>query len=92
MNNVTTLLEIYEQRRNVAGFSNDEKVAKIQSLGLLHTSKLFFLHVTHPRSFHDHIHQEKHWILTFSYKNTLIFETFEIMGTKNRKLLTINRF
>ena len=61
-----TLLEIYEQRRDVehkrfdigqerrnvgdehrdvAGFSSDEKVAKIQSLGLLHTSKLFFLHI-----------------------------------------------
>ena len=56
MNNVATLLEIYEQRddvghkcRDVAGFSRDSKVVKIQSLGLLPTSKLFFLHIKHPR-------------------------------------------
>ena len=67
--NVATLLEIYEQRRDigherhdVAGFSSDEKVAKIHTLGLLHTSNLFFLHVNYPRSSHDHIHQEQLWI------------------------------
>ena len=60
--NIMTLLEIYEQRRDVehkrhdvAVFSSDEKVAKIQSLGLLHTSKLLFLHINHPRSSHNHI-------------------------------------
>ena len=69
MNNVATLLEIYEQRHdvghergNVAEFSSDEKVTKIKSLGLLHTSKLFLLHINHPISSHDHIHQEQHWI------------------------------
>ena len=74
--NVVTLLEIYEQRhdigherrhvgherRDVAGFSSDKKVVKIQSLGLLHISKLFFLHINHPRSSHDHIQQGQHWI------------------------------
>ena len=67
--NVATLLEIYEQRRDVgherhdvAEFSSNHKVSKIQSLGLLHTLKLFFLHINHPRSSHDHILQEKHWI------------------------------
>ena len=67
--NVATLLEIYEQRRNVghkrrdiARFSSNRKVVKIQSLGLLLTSKLFPLHINHPRSSHDHIHKEQHWI------------------------------
>ena len=46
--NVVTLLEIYEQRHNIAGFSNDKKVVKIQSFGLLLTSKLFFRHINHP--------------------------------------------
>ena len=57
MNNVATL------GTNVAtllSFSSDEKVAKIQSLGLLLTSKLFLLHINHPRSSHDHIHKEQH--------------------------------
>ena len=66
--NVTTLLEIYKQlrdvgheRRDVAGFFNDGKVVKkIQSLGLLLTSKLFLLDINHPRSSHDHIHKEQH--------------------------------
>ena len=67
--NVVTLLEIYEQRRdvgherrNVGGFSSDQKVAKIQSFGLLQTFQLFLLHINHPRSSHDHILQEKHRI------------------------------
>ena len=67
--NVATSREIYDQchdvgheHRDVAGFSNDKKVTKIQSLGLLHTSKLFLLHIFHPRSSHDHILQEQHWI------------------------------
>ena len=67
--NVATLLEIYEQHRDVgherhdvAGFSRDGKVAKIQSLGLLLTSKLFLLHINHHRSSHDHLHKEQHWI------------------------------
>ena len=69
MNNVATLLEIYEQpydvgheRRDVAGFSSDRKVLKIQSLGLLHTSKLFLLHFNHLRSSHYHKRKEQHWI------------------------------
>ena len=84
MNNVVTLLEIYEkrrdvgherrnvghERRDVAGFSSNQKVGKIQSLGLLHTSKLFLLHINHPRSSHDHILQEQHWIQTFSYQKS----------------------
>ena len=56
------LLDIYEQhhdvgheRCDVARFSSDGKVVKIQSLGLLLTSKLFPLHINHPRSSHDHI-------------------------------------
>ena len=56
MNNVVTLLEIYEERRdvgqehrNIDRFSNDGKVVKIQYLGLLRTSKLFLLHINHPR-------------------------------------------
>ena len=74
--NVVTLLEVYEhcrdvghehrdvghEHRNVARISSDKKVAKIQSLGLLHTSKLLFLHINHPRSSHDHIKLELHWI------------------------------
>ena len=67
--NVATLLEIYEQRRDVgherrdvAGFSSDEKVTKIKFLGHLHTSKLFLVHINHPRSSHDQILQEQHWI------------------------------
>ena len=67
--NVALLLEIYEQRRDVGHerhdipeFSNDGKVAKIQSSGLLHTSKLSFLHINYPRSSHDHIHKEQYWI------------------------------
>ena len=98
MNNVATLLDIYEQRRDVgherrdiARFSNERKNVKIPSLGLLITSKLFLLHINHPRSSHDHIHEEQHWIYTFQTEN-LIFEAFENMGTKNRKLSTINRF
>ena len=55
-------LDVGHEHRDVARFFGDEKVAKIQSLGLLHTSKLFLLHINHPRSSHDHIHQEKHWI------------------------------
>ena len=65
MNNVATLLEIYEkhcdvehEHRDVVGFSNDGKIIKIPSLGLLRTSKLFFLHLNHPRSSHDHIHED----------------------------------
>ena len=65
--NVATLMEFYEQRRNighecrnVAGFSSDGKVDKIQSLGLLPTSKLFLLHINHPRSSHDTINKEQH--------------------------------
>ena len=53
--NVAMLLEIYEQRRDirherhdVIRFSGNRKVVKIQSLGLLLTSKLFFLHINHP--------------------------------------------
>ena len=67
--NVATLLEIYEQRHDVgherhdvAGFSSDQKVEKIQSLGLLHASKLFLLHINHPRSSHYNILQEQHCI------------------------------
>ena len=67
--NVAALLEIYEQcryveheRRNVTGFSNYEKIVKIPSLGLLISSKLFILHINHPRSSHDHINEEQHWI------------------------------
>ena len=47
--------DVGHECRDVAGFSNDDKVAKIQSFGLLHTSKLFLLHINHPRSSHDHI-------------------------------------
>ena len=97
MNNIATLLEIYEQcrdirhkRRNVAGFSKDGEIVKIPSLGLLITFKLFLHHINHPRSSHDHIHEEQHWIYTFQTKN-LVFEAFENMGTKNRKISTINR-
>ena len=54
--------DIGHERRNVAGFSNDGKVAKIQSLGLLPTSKLFLFHINHPRSSYDLIHKEQHWI------------------------------
>ena len=75
--NVVTLLEIYEQRRNVgherhdvARFFSDEKDTKTQYLGLLSTSKLFPLYINHPRSSHDHIHKEKHWILTFPYQKS----------------------
>ena len=53
---------IVHQCRDVAGFSSDGKVAKIQSLGLLPTSKLFIFHSNHPRSSHDHINKEQHWI------------------------------
>ena len=67
--NVTTLLEIYDQcrdvgheRRDIVGFSSNWKVAKTQSLGLLPTSKLFLLYISHPRSSHDHIHKEQQWI------------------------------
>ena len=83
-----TLPEIYEQRYDiehercdVAGFSNKGKSIKIQSLGLLITSKLLLLCTNHPRSSHDHIHDEQHWIYIFQTKN-LIFEAFENMGTK----------
>ena len=95
--NVETLLEIYKQRRDVgherrdvARFSSNEKSAKIQSLGLLHTSKLLFL-----LTILDHL-------MTIYIKNNtgskpfhtknLIFETLKIMSTKNLKLSTLNRF
>ena len=65
--NVATLLEIYEQRRDfghechgVVGFSSDEKNVKIPYLGFLITSKLFLLHINHPRSSHDHTYEEQH--------------------------------
>ena len=64
--NVATLLEIYDQRRDVGherrdivGFSSNGKVVKTQSLGLLPTSKLFLLHISDRRSSHDHIHKEQ---------------------------------
>ena len=47
--------DVGHERRDVAGFSSDKKVAKIQCLGLLHISKLFFLHINHLRSSHDYI-------------------------------------
>ena len=73
--------DVGHERRDVAGFSSNKKVAKIQSLGLLLTSKLFLLHINHPRSSHDHIHKENTGSNPFHTKN-LIFETFENMGTK----------
>ena len=67
--NVATLLEIYEQHRDVGhkrhdvvGFSSNDKVVKIQSLGFLLTSNLFLIHINHHRSSHDHIHKEQHYI------------------------------
>ena len=93
--NVVTLLEIYEQRLdvghehcNVAGFSNDKKVAKIQSLGLLHTSKLFLIHINHLRSSHDHIQKEQYWIYTFSFQK-FHFRNFEKYGYQKLKTLNI---
>ena len=54
MNNVATLLGFYEQRRDVehgrrdvVGFSNDGKLIKILTLGLLISSNLFLLHNNH---------------------------------------------
>ena len=48
-------LDVGHERHDVAGFSSDGKLVKIQSLGLLFTSKLFLVHINHPRSSHDHI-------------------------------------
>ena len=67
MNNVVI---VGAKRRDVAGFSSDGKVIKIQYLVLLLTSKLFLLHIYHPRSSHDHTHKEQHWIYTFSYQKS----------------------
>ena len=88
--NIVTLLEIYEQRhdvgherRDVAGFSNDKKVAKIQSLGLLHTLTI----LDHLMTIYNNNTRSKY----FHTKN-LIFENFEKHRYQNRKLSTINRF
>ena len=92
MNNITIL---GTKHRNVARFSNDGKVEKIQYLGLLLTSKLFLLHIHHPRSSHDHTHKEQHWIYTFSYQKSN-FQNFskhryQKPKTLNNKLILMHR-
>ena len=87
--NVATLLEIYEQchdvgheRHNVAGFSSDRNYSlpswSFFILTILYDLMTIYIkNNTRSKPFHT--------------KN-IIFETFENMVTKNRKLSTINRF